>query len=215
MNALLLALLLATSPDAPEAETMAPPTAVWVQPAGFAMGLTLGDVLYVPLGANVPLSDATSLGIEVTFVTGEMRDRYDEREDTRGIRFYRLVAAAGPVFSLGGSALSGFFVQPKLLTVTSYEPDYAYDMSRHQGGASMELQLGLDVGWQFTAGNWYFAPVLGASAGYCFNCTQDRNDRSYQISHVTPPPFYGYGMRTGPQPVLGFNLNLLRMGATF
>jgi hypothetical protein len=214
MNALLVALLLATSPDAPEAETVAPASAVWTQPTGFAMGLALGDILYVPLGANLSLSDATSLGIEATFVTGFMRDRYDEREVEGGIRFYRLVAAVGPVFSLSGRALSGFFVQPKLLTVASYEPDYGYDMTRHQGGASVELQLGLDVGWQFTAGSWYFAPVLGASAGYCFNCTED-GPGAYQISHVTPPAFYGYGMRTGPRPVLGFNLNLLRMGTTF
>jgi hypothetical protein len=217
MNALLLALLLATSPDATEAleaEAAGPPTALWVQPAGLAMGHFLGDMLYVPLGANLPLSDATSLGIEVTLVTGDMRDRYDEREDTRGTRFYRLVAAAGPLFSPSGRGLSGFFVQPKLITMASYEPDYAYDMTRHQGGTSAELQLGLDVGWQFSAGNWYFAPVLGASAGYCFNCTEER-EGAYQISHVTPPSFYGYSMTRGTRPVLGFNLNLLRVGAAF
>jgi hypothetical protein len=137
-----------------------------------------------------------------------------ELTSTRDIpNYWRVLAAAGPVFSLSGRALSGPFVQPKLLTHFSYEPDYIAGDFVSIAGSSVELRLGLDLGWQFTAGNLYIAPVLGVSAGYGFN--MPRVGESLEPSRVLHPQLVGYSAKRGPAPVIGLNLNLLRVGAVF
>ncbi|KFA94183.1 hypothetical protein [Archangium violaceum] len=136
--------------------------------------------------------------------------------------YWRVLAAAGPVFPLArsGGPVSGPFVQPKLLTNFSYEPAYGYGDDDHAGGASLELHLGLDVGWQFAVGSVYIAPVLGVSVGYGFNMPGGggrtlSGGPAFVPSRVFHPEFLGYESRRGSAPVLGINLNLLRLGTTF
>lgn len=226
MISLLTALVLAASPEVPNtenpapAEPSAPRRAFWVQPIGTALlGLPIQDspALYLPLGANLPVweDSSTSLGVELTVVTGSMRSTYEGNSSRPVPNYWRVLAAVGPVFSLTGRPLSGPFVQPKLLTNFSYEPEYGYDMTDHSGGPSVEVQLGLDLGWQFTSGNWYIAPVLGASVGYGFNMPLGGGTTGFEPSRVLPPQFVGYETRRGASPVIGINLNLLRLGAVF
>jgi hypothetical protein len=170
MNALLTALVLAASPEAPRTETPAPHRAFWVQPIGTAvLGLALRDTpaLYLPLGANLPVweNSSTSLGVELTVTTGSMRSTYEGNSSRPVPNYWRVIAAAGPVFSLTGRPLSGPFVQPKLLTNFSYEPEYGYDLTDQPGGASVEVHLGLDLGWQFTSGMRRWGRRLLAHAG--------------------------------------------------
>lgn len=217
MNALLTALLLTAAPDAPATttpvpvENPTPRTSVWVQPVGTVLFGLFGQAVYLPLGANVPLSEKTTLALELTPVVGSWRSIYDTSEPDRG-QHWRVLAAAGPVFSFGRGPLSGPFIQPKLMTVLAYDPNYAYDEVRITGGVSFELQVGLDVGWQFTAGDWYVAPMLGASAGYCLNCSGDSRDF---VSSLITPMAREYSSQRGPRPVLNLNLNLLRIGTAF
>jgi hypothetical protein len=217
MNALLTALLLAAAPDIPttttpvSVEKPTPRAAVWVQPVGTVLFGLFGQAMYLPLGVNVPLAEKTSLALELTPVVGSWRSSYDTFGSDKGLH-WRVLAAVGPVFSFGQGSLSGPFIEPKLMTVLAYDPDYAYDEVRIKGGVSFELQAGLDVGWQFSAGGWYFTPMLGASAGYCLNCSGDSKDF---VSALITPMAREYSAQRGPRPVLNVNLNLLRIGTAF
>jgi hypothetical protein len=233
MHALLTTLLLAAAPQVPGTATPAPTEApaarrsVWIQPIGTAfVGLAMREnsAFYLPLGANLPLGDnpSRSLGVELTVTTGSMASTYEYRGggSRSAPNYWRVLAAAGPVYSLSGRPLSGPFVQPKLLTNFSYEPEYGYGDYDHAGGASLELHLGLDVGWQFTVGSVYIAPVLGLSVGYGFNMPGGgrrtlSGGPAFVPSRVLHPEFVGYEPMRGPAPVLGINLNLLRLGTTF
>ena len=70
------------------------------------------------------------------------------------------------------------------------------------------------MGWQFSVGDWYLAPVVGVSAGRCFGCAVD-GDSPLEPSHVLAPRVYGYSTRREARTVLGLNLNLLRAGTRF
>src|SRR5687767_10008103 len=117
MNALLTALLLAASPDVPTpttpvpVENRTPRASVWVQPVGTVLFGLFGQALYLPLGVNVPLAEKTSLALELTPVVGSWRDSYDTFGPDRGLH-WRVLAAAGPVFSFGPEPLSGPFIEP-------------------------------------------------------------------------------------------------------
>ncbi|OJT26174.1 hypothetical protein BO221_10170 [Archangium sp. Cb G35] len=233
MHALLTTLLVVVSSQAPvttvPGEASVPRRSVWIQPIGTAfVGLAMGEnsAFYLPLGANLPLGEDsnTSLGVELTVTTGSMRatSEYGGGGSRAVPNYWRVLAAAGPVLPLARSSrpLSGPFLQPKLITNVSYEPAYGYDDDDHAGGASLELQLGLDVGWQFTVGNVYLAPVLGVSMGYGFNMPGGGRSTlsggpAFAPSRVFHPEFVGYEPRRGPAPVLGINLNLLRLGSAF
>ncbi len=213
MNALLTALLLAASPEVPVTTTPAseaspdPRYSVWVQPVGTLLFGLYGQALYLPLGANVPLSDKTSLAIEVTPVVGTWA--YDKSWAREDARHWRMSVAAGPVFSFGSGPLSGPFIEPKLVTIFAYDPDYADDEIRLKGGMSFEARVGLDLGWQFSGGGWYVTPMIGASAGYCLNCSGD------WVSSLITPMAREYSDKRGSRPVLNLNLNLLRIGTSF
>jgi hypothetical protein len=217
MNALLLALVLAASsevpliPETPPAEAPAPRHALWVQPVGTVLFGLYGQALYLPLGANLPLTEKTSLALELTPVVGSWVYDIGAIPPERALH-WRVLAAAGPLFSFGGGPLSGPFVQPKLSTVLASDPDYAEDMIRLQGGVSFELQLGLDVGWQFSGAGWYVAPMIGASAGYCFNCTGDSDE---WVSSLITPMAREYSDQRSPRRVFNLNLHLLRIGTSF
>lgn len=215
MFALLSALVLAAAPAEPVAPLKpAHRAAVWTQPVGTVVSGLAGGPVYIPVGANVPLSGSTSLGLELSLVFGTMRDKEDDVLGASPLNFWRVLAAVGPVFSLRGEPLSGPFLQPKLIALYSREPDYAFEQVLHTGGSSLELQLGLDVGWQFAFGDWYVAPVVGLSAGYCFNCSVE-GDGAVEPSHFLAPRVYGYSTRRDSRPVVGLNLNLLRAGTSF
>ncbi len=224
MNALLTALLLSAAPAVPSPEAAAPLEAsaprrvVWVQPLGSAalgLGLLGNSAFYLPVGMNLPLgeSTSTSLGLELTLTMGSIRASNHSPGDRAFPNYWRVQAAAGPQFSLSGRPFSGFFVHPKLITHYSYEPAYGFGDNEHAAGSSVELRLGVDVGWQFTVGDFYIAPVLGLSAGYGFNLPKAGD--ALEPSRVLPPEFVGYSPRRRDAPVLGLNLDLLRVGTVF
>jgi hypothetical protein len=215
MFALLSALVLAAAPTEPATPSKPTPrVALWAQPVGTVVSGLTGGPVYIPVGANVPLSGSTSLGLELSLVYGSMREPEDEVLGAAPLAFWRVLAAVGPVFSLRDEPLSGPFLQPKVIALYSREPDYAFEALAHQGGSSLELQLGLDVGWQFSFGDWYVAPVVGVSAGYCFDCSVD-GDATFEPSHFLAPRVYGYSTRRDSRAVVGLNLNLLRAGTRF
>ncbi len=218
MIATLLALVLAAGASEPaepvSTAQAAPRAAVWTQPVGTVVSGLAGGPVYIPVGANVPLSGSTSLGLELSLVFGSMRAPEDDVFGAPPVNFWRVLAAVGPVFSLRGEPLSGPFLQPKVLALYSREPEYAFEQVFHQGGTSLEVQLGLDAGWQFSFGDWYLAPVVGLSAGYCFNCAVE-GDSGLEPSHFLAPRVYGYSSQRDSRPVLGLNLNLLRAGTRF
>lgn len=74
-----------------------------------------------------------------------------------------------------------------------------------EGSKSFALELGVDVGYQLTFGRLYLAPMAGVSAGYCFNALQAVRPLAYA--------FMASG-ETSNRPVVGFNLNLVRVGFT-
>lgn len=113
MLALLSALVLAAAPAEPlSTPRPAPRAAVWTQPVGTVVSGLAGGPVYIPVGANVPLSGSTSLGLELSLVFGSMRDPADDALGASPVNFWRVLAAVGPVFSLRGEPLSGPFLQP-------------------------------------------------------------------------------------------------------
>lgn len=218
MSALLLSLVLATSPAAPttpSAPEEARRYAVWLQPVGTAaFGLATNvRFLYLPIGANLPLTEKVGLGLELTYVSGPMSPDGTFFNDSTGT-FWRVLASAGPVLSPGGKHLAGFFLQPKLLANVAHETDYASSSTPHQGGTSVALQVGLDIGWHYTVGPLYLAPVLGASFGYGFNHSVSPG-APLQPLRLLSPNFGAYSPQRGSGPSFSINVNLLRMGLTF
>ncbi len=229
MNPLLLVLVLTAAPlasaEPPPASVDAPRVAIWLQPLGTVFEM-MESTIYLSAGTNLPLSETVGLGLELTVVQGPMRSsgfwssRRNKTYTTPVGDFWRLQAVAGPTFSLHGKHLSGPFIQPKLMAQLAYEPDHGYVDTitqaavAHRGGKSLEMQLGLDVGWHFASRGFYFAPVLGASVGRCFNCAAEGGE-SWTFSRLLHPEAYGYSPQRKAMPVVGINFNLLRMGASF
>jgi hypothetical protein len=184
------------------------------------------STLYLSAGTDLPLTDTVGVGLELTAVQGPMRSSgfWSSRRNklyTKPVgSFWRLQAGAGPMFSLRGNHLSGPFIQPKLMALLAYEPDHGYVDTitqlpvEHRGGKSLQVQLGVDVGWHFATRGFYFAPVLGASVGRCFNCAAQEGD-DWTLSRLLHPEAYGYSTQRRALNVVGINLNFLRMGASF
>jgi hypothetical protein len=216
MLAILVAAVIAAPPAANVSASPAkkePTVAVWMAPLPMAyasLPFPGTSMLYAPLGATFDFDD-WQLGAEVAAGAGV-------GGFTNAFTFN---AAAGPIVRLSGDdAFRGFFVQPKLIFGYT-EPRsncciVAFDTLR--GGSPLPLtatshaafQLGVDVGYQFHLGPVYVSPLLGASAGYCFNC--DGVDFQYEGPLLTSNRF---GSRGHDHFVYSLNLNLLRLGAVF
>lgn len=174
--------------------------AIWAQPVSTLVGA-------IPIGANLPLGNKASLGLELTYA------QLSYGENGRG-RARHWLAAIGPIFSSSGKPLaSGVFFQPKFLAVYSNENSLGGDlmpggqsMGGHVGGESLNIQLAVDVGYQLVWGHFFFGSFLGLGAGYGFNV-----QKPYLLFALD-------GASSAPRsnlPTFSVNLNLIRVGVAF
>jgi hypothetical protein len=195
VTATLLLYLLAATPaidqaiDVPAAE---PRVALWAQPLGFTaapLGVSLagaGTYVAVPLGATL-LFEPTEINVEATFYTFK---------DGQRASFEGGYLAVGPIFHTGDRPLNGFFIEPKLIL------DLYHDDIRGQLG--LDLLPGIDFGWQHTFGRFYLALALGISGGWALS-----------DGDGIEGPGLNASLPTKSRAVVGFNLNLLRVGFSF
>ncbi|MGA9526384.1 MAG: hypothetical protein WBV82_33330, partial [Myxococcaceae bacterium] len=193
----------ASSEGAPDA----PLKAVWVQPLGTAVfgAISLGGwgegLLYVPVGATLAISDRTAVEFEAAWLSGRQGCGVPDGI-CRPFRGAHLSVGLSRTI-LGESALSGFFVGPKL-SLESWTRDTGRGGMKGttvvEGYSTRQILLGADIGYRRAIGNAYVAVALGASVGYAFGRPQTL--------------FGGEGSAESPVFLAG-NLNLLRVGAAF
>lgn len=195
MTVSLLLCVLAQAPvldQTVEAADSGPKLALWAQPLGFTaapLGVSLagaGTYVAVPLGATL-LFEPTEINIEATF--------YSFRDGQRAA-WKGGYLAVGPVFHTGDRPLNGFFVEPKLIL------DVYHDEVLGQLG--VDLLPGIDVGWQHTFGRVYLALAVGISGGWAL-----------ADGDGIEGPGLNASLPTKSRAVVGFNLNLLRLGFSF
>src|SRR4051812_33244301 len=174
--------------------------AVWTAPlpiAGHvALSATQGmtPVLYVPLGINF-----TKANIEwaVDAAVLHVKDQTQFFEKPPG--FSGLWASFGPVIHTGREPFGGAFFTPKV-TFGAF--------IRTNGQIEGDLLIGGEAGYQWAVGHLYLAFVLGFSAGVGLGETD-----------AYAGPWLAYtsvlGHNPDPQGVIGFNLDLLRLGYVF
>lgn len=169
-----------------------PTVAIWAQPLGLVVApvattaLNAGTYVAVPLGANVSVGP-TELAIEATVYT------YRNKQNSA---FTGGMLSIGPVLHTGDLALGGFMLVPKLGF------DVMHEFVDNRTGLS--LLPGVDFGWQRTFGRLYLAVVMGVSAGW-----------SFADGDAIEGPGLNPTLPTKPGPVVGVNLNLLRLGGAF
>lgn len=217
MRSLCLMLLLAVPAAAAEPSTSGeaapeaslsnrPLRAFWLQPAATPWLLLAGRG-YIPIGVNLPVTPLTSLALELTFSFNTGTSRFDPS-------YAQVWASAGPLVKLtGGSGLTGFFFQPKVLLLYSHEDPVT--LTRGSGpiaapsdGNAYEFQAAADLGYQVAWGRFFFATVIGAGAGYGFGVPEGSPS-------VMTLAYSGFNRSRVNQPVYSVNLNLLRIGTTF
>jgi hypothetical protein len=164
--------------------------AVWIQPAAVLLPIittaaNVGTYVALPLGASLSL-ESLQLNLEATF--------YMYR--STGSAFTGGYFSLGPLFHTGDAPLGGFFLSPKLGF------DVMHEFSR--GGTSAAFMAGLDAGWQRCFGPVYLAFLLGISAGWSLS------DGDW----IQGPGLNGpIGFSTPKsRPVVGININLMRLG---
>jgi hypothetical protein len=199
--------LLSMLTGAARAESYAPArTTLWISPLlPSAVGLLLvgGPIYSVAVGAQVPL-DEHLLHFDLTFAhTPGGSGRFSTLSRGTGVS-----ASMGYVFA--NRDKSGPFFTPKLTVAYSSAPFAWLDDEDHfftPKGASTDLTVGFEVGYQFHHGAFFIAPVLGLSAGYGFG---DGNIH-WQNGGVNLLNVSG----AAPGPLLLVNLNILRLGGSF
>ena len=133
-----------------------------------------------------PFFESLQLSVEVT--------AYGYR--STGSTFFGGFASIGPTFHTGDSPLGGFFVTPKLAF------DALHESTRNRSGAA--FMAGVDAGWQKSFGRFYLAFVLGVTAGWSF-----ADADWFQGPGFNGPPGFG---PDPARPVVGLNMNLVRLG---
>jgi hypothetical protein len=159
--------------------------AFWVLPFWWAIGplFVRSDV---SLGATIPFHPRKQAVLEAG---AEFGNRTSPNSGTR-FNHTMLHASMGVAFLFANRGpLRGFFIEPKV-----YASDYVPD-SRGDIAGEITAGLELDIGYQYTAGPLYLAPVIGLGAGY----TTVLGGTPAQQSHVVPL----------------YNLSVLRIGVAF
>ncbi len=181
-----------------------PPTfSAWAQPVGTA-AMGAGGVFYLSLGTNIRMGRDRDLVLEVAPTRG---NHYGCKSTSSG--GWASVGAA--FFPAARSSRRGFFWEPLLSgryfrTAHSQSSRGFFACSGEVlDGSDAELQLGFDLGYQLRFGSLLVVPVIGARAGYCWNCP-GRGPLSLAI--------LDNDVRTS-RPTVGVNLNLLRLGMIF
>jgi hypothetical protein len=187
--ALLVVLAVDVDAEAPVPERH---VAVWLQPLGLTFApaavaiARAGTYVAVPLGLNLALEQA-ELAIEATV--------YTYRNGSTSA-FTGGTLTLGPVLHTGHTRFNGFMLIPKLAV------DVMHEFSRNVTGLS--VLPGIDAGWQHTFGPFYLAVVVGVSAGW-----------SFADGDWIEGPGLNPTLPVKSRPVVGVNLNLLRLGAAF
>lgn len=203
--AALTLILLAVEPSEADRE---PPVAVFTSPTAVAGALVVslltgGCCNNVAPMAFVPLGAAFTAG-DIAWAADAALVYSSPRNSVHG--FFGLWFAFGPVVHSGQRALNGFFLNPKL-TVGAFQVSSPARMDG-DGQWMINATVGADAGYQWTLGRFYLAFVLGASVGVGWK--EDDNLAGPWLNVSQPfPRFDVYS------PVLGLNVQLLRVGYTF
>jgi hypothetical protein len=194
----LAALVLASAPRWGEEPDEA--VAVWTAPLAIAGNLALSatqqltPVVYVPLGINFTRSKIEWC-VDVAVIHLKAQTQFFEKPPG----FSGLWASFGPVVHTGRSPFGGAFFTPKL-SIGAF--------IRTNGELEGDVLIGGEAGYQFTVGSLYLAFVVGFSVGIGVGETD-----------AYAGPWLAYtsvlGHNRDPQGVIGFNLDLLRVGYTF
>ncbi len=190
---LLCLLLAAAEVDRAEAPRADPSVAVWLQPLGLTIAPALvaatgsGTYVSVPLGVNIAF-ETWQLAIETTV--------YTYRGPRGSSAFTGGTFTLGPVLHTGDLKLGGFMLVPKIAI------DLMHETSRNV--TSFSVLPGVDFGWQRCFGPLYFALVVGVSGGWSMA------DGDWVAGPGLNPTLPASG-----RPVVGVNLNLLRIGGAF
>lgn len=184
-----------------------PRVAVWTEPvitSGVPHLIDQGILGLVPLGVTLDTGRGWALNIEGAYAS--YRDTLISAEPERlGTLYWSAQVSVGVVIPLGKAStpLNGWFAQPKLTGLMARPGGDSKENS-----SRVEAMLGVDVGWQKTIGHFYFAPLLGVSAGYAVN----------RGTSVVSGTIDDFGRKDGKAHngfVMAFNLNLIRMGVVF
>jgi hypothetical protein len=175
----------------------------WAQPAGTA-AMAAGGVFYLSVGTNIAMGPDRDLVLEVATTRG---NHYGCHTTSSG--GWASVGAA--FFPARSPSRRGFFWEP--LLNGRYFHTAGGESSRGffgcakdtLDGSDADLQVGLDIGYQLRFGSLLVVPVIGARAGYCWNCVG---------RGPTSLPLLDNEVRTD-RPVVGLNLNLVRVGMIF
>ena len=200
-----LGVALCLSSTAATAVETAGDRAVWNEP----LPLMLTPLGYsgLAVGANLPLNPDNDLVVEVMpFWTRDNCDSY-----CGAVGGFAAVGVSYRLFRFGGGARDGFFVQPKLVAhAERVERVFNARTRELTHEAELSVAIGVDVGYRMTFGNFFVAPILGASVGYA-SSINDYYPRFFPLAILGP------NQSPWSEPVLGFDLNvhLLRVGFAF
>lgn len=112
----------------------------------------------------------------------------------------------GPMIHSGTRALRGFFFSPKL-TVGAFRLESANKRGASHDQLMWSFAIGGDFGFQLVAGRLYVAFVLGVSVGAGWN---EPDNFAGPLTTLSRP-----GNSLSAEPVVGLNLQLLRIGYAF
>jgi hypothetical protein len=166
-------------------------------------------VVTLPVGLNVPVSRSWDLVLEVTPLFKSSTHAYPLREKAA----YVLAVAVGSAwFMRGHSAPGGFFLQPKLVGVISYDArdDFRDYYNAPYSPVGRQLSFGLDVGYRVTVRDVVLDFIVGGSMGWGWNVPDQGHSLFRSLLDVLPEG----GYRTN-RFVWDPNLHLVRLGFTF
>jgi hypothetical protein len=164
----------------------------------------------LPGGAYFPVGQDHGVGVELTVVNFNGVNIPEWEVPA----FWQVWLSGGPMIKLTRPGeLSGFFLQPKVLAVYSNERATPVSgpftgIRNFPAGQSFELAAGADLGYHHVIGPLFIGTQLGASAGYCINCS------TTGFSSLLGPWAWGFGERRN-RPTVEINVNLLKLGLAF
>jgi hypothetical protein len=164
-------------------------------------------MVFIPIGVSFS-AGSLAWSVDAAFVFQGERDRRAIGIPTPGLTGFWF--GVGPMFhlGLGPTPLGGLFVSPRVIVGGFWLTT---------GETMFDYLLGMDVGYQLTLGRLYLAFVAGLSGGVGLE-----EDDGFAGPFLVINPggsFNANPLATnsgrGVRPVLGLNLQLLRIGFTF
>lgn len=206
------------TPDTPlEAPAAKGNRVLWVEPLWSTLGLAVTAAtrggerdLLLSGGYAHPLGERTALTTELFLL-----DRGADCGNACASGYTWVRTSVGVSSSAGGPG-RGALIQTRLILGYSYSHagfEYSDDGSppwRHSAAHDFSVQAGLDVGYQWVRGPLYLAAVCGVSAG-----VSTANSSNQPHLPLGSGNYATSGGRPRWVPVVGLNLNLLRVGYRF